>query len=151
MAGTHGVQSVGDFSAAFIHPLINGGASTSLTGFKMEGDIINTAQLIENSKVVPLLNGDSITITNNNKSGKITFSCCKLTNDALKGDITAIAQELLKFGDNTGATIRISFGMNGATYAMTFIACTLCTAPPLKLAGNDVPDYSIEFNYADYL
>jgi hypothetical protein len=147
---THAVQSVGDFSAALLHPLVNGGASTSLTGFKMEGDIVNTAQLMDNSKVVPLLNGDSITITNTNRSGTITFSCCKLTGDVLKGDITAIASFLTSVGDSFGGTLRISFGLNGQTFSITFFALTVKTSPPLKVSGNDVPDYSIEFNYAEF-
>lgn len=149
--GTHGVQSVGDLSFALIHPLVNGGASTTLTGFKMEGDILNSAQLMENAKVVPLIGGNSVTITNNNRSGKITFSCIKHTDDPMKGDITAIANELLKIGDNSGGTLRCSFGMNGKNFSRTFLAVCLCTAPPLKIAGNDLPDYGIEFTYADYM
>jgi hypothetical protein len=151
MAKIHSVQSVGDFTASFTHPLINGGAVTSLTGFKMEGDIVNTAQLMDNSKVIPLLNGDSITITNNNTSGTATFSACKLTGDTTKGDVTAIASALQKIGDNVGGTLRLSFGMNGGTYSMTFVTCTVKTCPPLKVAGTDIPDYAVEFNYADFL
>lgn len=147
---THAVQSVGDFQASYIHPMVQGGVPLQLTGFKMEGEIINTAQLMDNSKVVPLLNGDSITITNSNRSGTITFSACKLTGDIAKGDVTAIGSYLQSVGDSVGGTLRISFGLNGATFSITFLAVTIKTCPPLKLSGNDVPDYSVEWNYADF-
>jgi hypothetical protein len=146
----HSVQAVGDFSAAFSHPLVLGGAFITLTGFKMEGDILNTAQIMDNSKVVPLLNGNSITITNNNKAGTITFNACKLSGDMAKGDITEIATYLISQGDSQGGVLRISFGLNGTTYGITFIAVTVKTAPPLKVAGNDIPDYGIEFLYGSY-
>ena len=150
MAAIHSVQAVGDFSAAFSHPLLLGGTFQTLTGFKMEGDILNTAQIMDNSKVVPLLNGNSITITNNNKSGTMTFNACKLSGDIAQGDITEIATFLIGQGDSQGGTLRISFGLNGQTYGITFFAVTVKTAPPLKVAGNDIPDYGIEFLYGTY-
>jgi hypothetical protein len=149
--GEHSVQAVGDFTSVFSHPLVLGGLAIAMTGFKLEGEILDTTQLIENSKVVPLLNGSSITITNNNKSGTIKYNCCKHSGSLERGDITEIAGALLSVADSQGGTIRISFGLNGQTYAITFIAVTVKTCPPLKVSGNDVPDYGIEFNYADWV
>jgi hypothetical protein len=146
----HSVQAVGDFSATFSHPLVLGGAAIGLTGFKMEGEVLNTAQVMDNSKIVPLLGGNSITLTNNNQSGTLTFNSCKLTGDLTTGDVTEIAKYLTSVGDSQGGTIRISFGLNGLTYAVTFFKCTVKTVPPLKVAGNDVPEYAIEFLYAYY-
>lgn len=146
----HSVQTVGDFTITAIHPLVLGGVPLSLKGFKLEGDIFDTAQTLDNSKLVPLLDGSTITITNTNRSGVITIHCCKQTGDLLQGDITEFANFLQSVGDAQGGTLRVSYSFNGKLYATTFMAVTVKTAPPLKIAGNDVPDYSIEFNYGEW-
>lgn len=151
----HNVQSVGasDLSLVFSHPvLIVAGyaAALSLTGFKLEGQFVGTEQLLDNSKVVPLLNGDTISITNTNRSGTISFNCTRASGTIEKGDIVAIANKLQELGDNTGGTLIISFGFNGATFKVTFFSVTVRSAPPLLLSGNDVPDYSVKLNYGGY-
>lgn len=151
----HNVQSVGasDLSLVLSHPVLeNAGypASLSLTGFKLEGQFLGTDQIMDNAKVVPLLNGDSITITNTNRAGVIRFTCTRAAGSIVKGDIVAIANTLQELGDNVGGTLVVSFGFNGATFKVTFFAVCVKRAPPLVMAGNDVPDYAVELTYADF-
>lgn len=151
----HGVQSVGtnDLSIVLSHPVLAAAgypAELSLTGFKLEGQFLSSAQLMDNSKVVPLLSGDSITITNTNRSGTITFNSTRAAGTIEKGDVVSIANKLQELGDNEGGTMVVTFGFNGAVFKVTFYAVTVKTAPPLLLAGNDVPDYGVSFNYGDY-
>lgn len=148
--GKNSVQSVGDFTAVLQHPNVLGGAAIPLTGFKLEGTMIDGSQLLDNSKIIALVNGDTVTLTNTVKAGTITWTCIPSTFDEAGGDIVAISQLLQTVGDNVGGTLRVSFGLNGATFAITFTGVTMKRVPPLKLAGNDIPDYAVEWNYGDY-
>lgn len=151
----HNVQSVGtsDLSIILSHPVLAAAGYPSdiaLTGFKLEGQFLNTEQLLDNSKVVPLLSGDTISITNTNRSGSITFNCTRASGTIEKGDVVAVANKLQELGDNEGGTLTVSYGFNGAIFKVTFFSVTVRSAPPLLMAGNDVPDYSVRFNYGDY-
>lgn len=152
---THNVQSVGnsDLSIILSHPVLAAAgypADIALTGFKLESQFLNTEQLLDNSKVVPLLSGDTISITNTNRSGTITFNCTRASGTLVNGDIVAVANKLQELGDNAGGTLTVSYGFNGAVFKVTFFSVTVRNAPPLLMAGNDVPDYSVKFNYGDY-
>jgi len=152
---THNVQSVGnsDLSIVLSHPVLAAAgypADIALTGFKLEGQFLSSEQLLDNSKVVPLLNGDTISITNTNRSGTITFNCTRASGTLANGDIVAVANKLQELGDNSGGTLIVSYGFNGAIFKVTFYSVTVRSAPPLLMAGNDVPDYSVRLNYGDY-
>jgi hypothetical protein len=67
MAGNHTVIAAGQFTVTLIHPLWNNGTPTTIGGFKLEGQMEQDQQLMDNSKVIALANGNTITITNNNK------------------------------------------------------------------------------------
>ena len=56
--------SAGDLSFALTHPLINGGTSVSLVGFKIEGTPVDSDQEMDNAKVVPLVGGVADVYTN---------------------------------------------------------------------------------------
>lgn len=150
MGHTYSVQSVGDFTISFVHPLVAGGANITFTGFKLEGNIIDADQMLDNSKVVLLIDG-AISITNSARAGTIKLTCVKTSDDPNKGDVTAIANILSSAGDSQGGTMRVSFGLNGVPIARSFIGATLKRCKPLVVDGNDVPDYGIEFNYQDWL
>jgi len=150
MAGQNTIQSVGDFSAVFTHPNVLAGAQIGLIGFKVEGQIVDGSQVLDNSKIVPLIGGNTITITNTVRSGTLTWTCVPTSGDAAKGDIVAISQMLQQLGDNVGGILRFSYGMNGSQRSVTFIGVTVKRCKPLSLQGNDVPDYAVEWNYADF-
>ena len=152
---THNVQSVSnnDLSLILSHPVLAAAgfaADIALTGFKLEGQFLSSEQLLDNSKVVPLLSGDTISITNTNRSGTLTFNCTRASGSIEKGDIVAVANKLQELGDNEGGTLTVSYGFNWAVFKVTFYSVTVRSAPPLLMAGNDVPDYSVKLNYGDY-
>ena len=70
----HTIIAAGQFAVTLTHPLWNGGTPTTIGGFKLEGQMVQDQQLMDNSKVIALANGNTITITNNNKSGSLTFN-----------------------------------------------------------------------------
>lgn len=143
----HTIIAAGQFTATITHPLWNGGVPTTIEGFKLEGQMVQAQQAMDSSKIVALANGNTITITNNNKAGTVTFNVCKT---ATKGDLVKIANFLKAKGDSVGGTIRITQEINGAIEGDTFYKCTVRTCPPLTIQGNDAADYQVVFNYAEH-
>jgi|GEM_PF-3555012 len=142
----HTIIAAGQFTATITHPLINGGAPTTIDGFKLEGQMVQAQQAMDSSKVIALANGNTITITNNNGAGTLTFNVVKTSTD---GDMVKIARTLQKAGDSVGGTIRITQDINGVTEGTTFYACTVKSCPPITVQGNDAPDYQVVWNYGE--
>jgi hypothetical protein len=101
---------------------------------------------MDSSKIIMLANGDTITITNNNGAGSLTFN---VTKTGAAGDMVKIANFLKKAGDSVGGIIRITQEVNGRTEGVTYTACTVRTCPPQNIQGNDAADYQVVWNYGD--
>lgn len=142
----HTVIAAGQFSVTLIHPLWDDGTPTTIAGYRLEGQMVQAQQAMDSSKIITLANGDTITITNNNGAGSLTFN---VTKTGAAGDMVKIANFLKKAGDSVGGTIRITQEINGKTEGMTFVACTVRSCPPLNIQGNDAADYQVVWNYAD--
>lgn len=142
----HSIIAAGQFTATLTHPLWNDGVPTAISGFKLEGQMVQAQQAMDSSKVVALANGNSITITNNNGSGSLTFAVVRTNGET---DMVKIANFLKKAGDSQGGTIRITQEVNGSTVSSTFFACTVRSCPPLTIQGNDAPEYQVVWNYGE--
>jgi hypothetical protein len=142
------VQSVGKFTMTFIHPNVGGGVAITLRGFKLEETFLDATPLMDNAKVIALIDG-TITVTNAVRAGTLAFKVVRV-GDVMDGDLVAIYNELIKAGDSTGATLRIVYEFNGKQYPITFFTCCVKTGKPIILAGNDVNSNDIEFTYADW-
>ena len=123
-----------------------------LTGFKLNSQYLDTQQAIDNSFIIPLLNGGSIQITNDNTCGSIMITAIRTGTNLSSGDVVAIAsaQRKVPGGDALGATITVSWSFNGTEYSIQFSDCTVAQCKPLTLAGNDAPDYSVRFNFSHW-
>lgn len=143
----HTIVAAGQFTVTLTHPLWNDGTPTSIDGFRLEGQMVQAQQAMDSSKIVMLANGNTLTITNNNGAGSLTFNVVKTGNS---GDLVKIANALKKAGDSVGGTIRITQEINGKTEGQTYSACTVRSCPPLNIQGNDAADYQVVFNYGDY-
>lgn len=126
--------------------------SVALTGFKLNSNYLDTQQAMDNSFIIPLLNGGSIQITNSNTCGSINITAIRTSTKLSSGDIVAIAsaQRAVEGGDSIGADITISFSFNNTTYTVQFFNCTVAQCKPITLAGNDAPDYQVRFNYSHW-
>ena len=142
----HTILAAGQFSATLIHPLWNGGTPTTIDGFRLEGQMVQAQQAMDSSKIIALANGNTLTITNNNGAGTLTFNVVKTSN---AGDMVKIANFLKKAGDSVGGVIRITQDINGVTEGSTFFACTVRSCPPLNIQGNDAADYQVVWNYGE--
>ena len=128
------------------------GSAVALTGFKLNSNYLDTQQAMDNSFIIPLLNGGSIQITNDNTCGSITIVAIRTATKLESGDIVAIAsaQRKVAGGDSIGADIIVSFSFNNTLYKVQFFNCTVAQCKPLTLAGNDAPDYQVRFNYSHW-
>ncbi len=144
------VQTVGNLTISVMHPLISAGAAITLRGFKMEGDLVTSTQQMMNSKIVPLIGGDTATLTNNVKAGKLTMNAVRTSGVAAQGDIVAICDLLQSLPDSSGGVMVFSWSQNSVTQTKTFLAVTHESHEPLKIQGNDIATYACTFNYADY-
>ena len=144
--GEHSIVAAGQVTVTLIHPLWNGGAPTSIEGVKLEAQMVQAQQAMDSSKIIPLANGNTVTITNNNGAGTVTFNVVKT---ATAGDMVTIASALKKMGDSQGGILKITQQVNGRTESTTFYACTVKSCPPLNIQGNDVPEYQVVWNYGE--
>lgn len=143
----HSVIAAGQFTVTLTHPLWNDGTPTTIGGFKLEGQMVSDQQLLDSSKIVALANGNTITITNNNSSGTLTFN---VTAAGGEGNMVKIAKYLKSVGDSVGGTIRITQEIDGATNGDTYYSCTVKSCPNRIIQGNDAPDYQVVWNYGEY-
>ena len=157
------IQAVGNFSAQYFSPVLKTLRSTDpskyagitdmggvyLVGFKLESVIVSAAQQIDNAKVVPLVNGDSITLTNICKAGTLSFNASRTAGKLEDGDCVSIFDYVRSQGD-VGGLLVLKWLMNGKTHSMTFSGVCIKNVPPLTLAGNDVPDYNVQLTYSNY-
>lgn len=144
----HTVIAAGQFTVTLTHPLWNDGNPVTIGGFKLEGQMVQDQQALDNSKIVVLANGNTITITNSNKSGTLTFN---VTATNSNDDMVKIAKYLKSVGDSVGGTIRITQEINGTTDGDTYSPCTVKNCPNRIIQGNDAADYAVVWNYGEYV
>lgn len=156
------IQAVGNFSAKYTSDVLRvlekadpdnyrgiTDGSVYLTGFKLESIIVSASQQIDNAKVVPLVNGDSITLTNICKAGTLSFNASRTASGINGGDCVSVFDYVRSQGD-VGGKLELSWFMNGNQHKMIFSGVCVKNVPPLTLAGNDVPDYNVQLTYSNY-
>ena len=150
MAGRNPVQTVGNSTYTFTHQLLNNGAPINIVGLKLEAQYFKAKQVVENSKMVLLVDGSAITLTNNARATRFTMMAVDTGGGVADGNLIECIRTLQGLGDSFGGTFRVATLINGTTNAITFLTVTFATGDLLNLAGNDIPDYTIEFNSADW-
>lgn len=141
----HTVIAAGQFTVTLQHQLYNDNNPTTIGGFKLEGQMVQEQQAMESSKIIPLAGGGTITITNNNDAGTLTFNVTKQTT---LNDMVRAARALRSAGDSIGGTIAITQSVNGKDETETYYKCTVKSCPKQIIQGNDAPDYQVVWNYA---
>ena len=158
----HGVECVGRVSFLLKHPLLEALADANkadygdakggvyLTGFKLESVLVSTDQQIQNAKLIPMLNGDSMTLTNTHKAGILSIACTRTSAGIVGGDLIAVCDFIRSQGDSYGGELIVSWPRNGKDKSITFKKVCVVQCPPFKYAGNDMPDMDVKLSYADY-
>ena len=161
VAAVHGVECVGRVSFLFQHPLLDTLADANsdyanvkdgiyLTGFKLESVLISADQQVQNAKLIPLLNGDTMTLTNAHKAGTLSIACTRTSAGIQGGDLVAIADFIRSQGDSYGGTLTMSWYRNGEQKQLTFYKVCVQQCPPVKYSGNDLPDMDVRLTFASY-
>lgn len=157
----HGVECVGRVSFFLEHPLLTALADANkdyealkngvyLTGFKLEDVLIRTEGMLQNAKLIPLLNGDTMTLTNSNKSGILTIACTRTAAGIVGGDLVSICDFIRSQGDSSGGQLTVSWTRSGKAKSLKFKTVCVQDCPPLQYAGNDLPSYGVRLTYATY-
>lgn len=174
------IQAVGTMSILYRYnragyPEVGNGDTLALGGFKLNAEFLSTTQTVPNSVIIPLLGGGSVQLTNDNRSGTITFTVTRTAQTAESNgvlettyldddgniqtgpapDVTigvdlvslALNQIALQGMDSSGCTLSCATSFNGVAFIINFEGCTVVSCEPLRLAGNDVPTYTVVFNY----
>ena len=149
------VQTVGGFNPTLVHPLINAGAQVNLKGFKLEDVFVHTDQLMDNSKMIPLVDGGVCVITNAMLAGRLTINCLRVGLSTLEtpnvyGDLILISNYLQGLGDSVGGTLTLNYKVNALSVQVQFLGVTVARCPPAIIAGNDLPVYPVVLNYCSY-
>ena len=158
----HGVQCVGRVTFMFDHPFLRALASANptrygniaqgvaLTGFKLESVVFGAEGMIDNAKLIPLLNGDTMTLTNACKAGRMTIPATRTSAGIEHGDLVSIGNFIRGQGDDVGGTLTVKWSMNGKPRSIKFKKVCFQKVDPLKLAGNDLPDMNVIMTYATF-
>ena len=147
-----------------------------LAGFRLDEEFLRANPQIASSIVVPILGGGGVSVTNNNRTGSLTLRSTKVSTpvteasktgsmasgqglgpvDDSKGDvfdavfIAQLQQGQEGGGDSNGADICIKFSFAGQITLVQFEGCTVASVDPLALAGNNVADYNVVWNYLNW-
>lgn len=158
----HGVQCVGRVTFLFDHPFLRALAKAkkekygklsngvALTGFKLESVVFSTEGMVDNAKLIPLLNGDTMTLTNACKAGRMTIPATRTSAGIENGDLVAIGNFIRGQGDDVGGNLTVKWNLNGKPRQIKFKKVCFQKVDPLKLAGNDLPDMNVIITYATF-
>ncbi len=138
-----------------------GESGIPVAGFRLDSEFLRANPQIATSIVVPILGGGGVALTNNNRSGTLVLNCSKVSTPTPSGSmqdnedyydmvLLAQVQQGQVGGDSVGADITIKFDFCGKQTTVIFKSCTVAAIDPLGLAGNDIVNYNVAFNYLNW-
>lgn len=148
----------------------------SLSGFRLDEEFLRANPQIASSIVIPILGGGGVSVTNNNRTGSLTLRSTKVSTPVASAGgstvgsmasgqgfgpvdgstvfdavfIAQLQQGQEGGGDSSGATLCIAFTFGGKKTLVQFEGCTVASVDPLALAGNNVADYNVVWNYLNW-
>ena len=107
---TNLIQILDDAAADPIGKIPMGTSGVEVSGFRLDSNFLNAAQQIASSAVIPILGGGGVALTNNNRTGSITFTCAKVSTPVHgnqgAGDVNNSPAGRMFGGDAQGIGIR---------------------------------------------
>ena len=76
---TNLIQILDDKASDPVKKIPMGTSGVEVAGFRLDSNFLNAAQQIASSAVIPILGGGGVALTNNNRTGSITFTCAKVS------------------------------------------------------------------------
>lgn len=147
------------------------------SGYRLDGEFVRASQQISSSAVIPILGGGGVALTNNNRTGSISFTNTKVSTPdpsetagetgrmytpsgsaigVLNGETVfdlaflATVQQAQLGGDSAGATITVRYDFCNLRTELVFEGCTVASVDPLALSGNDAANYPVVYNYLNW-
>ena len=116
---------------------------------------VHTDQLMDNSKMIPLVDGGVCVITNAMLAGRLNINCLRVGLSTLEtpnvyGDLVLISNYLQGLGDSAGGTLTLNYKVSSLPVQLQFLGVTVARCPPAIIAGNDLPVYPVVLNYCSY-
>lgn len=161
-------QTAGGTTMKFRHPVLAGQLGTGAT---MAGDVapasfneidISSSCLLDDEyfRAEPIMNsstqkvlvdGSTITITNDVLAGTITLQCLPTTGLVITGDAIAAFQLIVSSKDSVGGVLTMTEIINGKAINTIFYGVAVQKCPHKIKRGNDVPVYPVELSYAGWI
>jgi hypothetical protein len=148
--GRNTIIAVGNSTQTLTHGLLNGGQAVNVVGVKLESNFFKACQMVDSSKITLLIDGSAITLTNTARAGMFTTITVDTGGTVADGNLVECARQLNLLGDSIGGEYRVAVVYNGIVKAITLLGVTYKIGDLLSLAGNDVPEYPIEWNFQDW-
>lgn len=76
---TNIIQILDDAAANPVKKIPMGTSGVEVAGFRLDSNFLNAVQQIASSAIIPILGGGGVALTNNNRTGSITFTCAKVS------------------------------------------------------------------------
>ena len=95
------VQSVGNSTYTLTHPLLNSGQAVNVTGIKLETQYLKARQQVDNSKVVLLVDGSAITLTNVARSGQVTLNVVDNGDTVANGNLVVRGEKQMALSEGS--------------------------------------------------
>lgn len=159
-------QTAGGMRVKIRHPYLAGQLATSASGASVDGsydevDISESAKLddeflradplMDSSKMIVLVSGSTVTITNDVQAGTMTLHLVPTTGLAGSGDGIVCMQLIAACKDSVGGVLTTQKDINGKTITKIFYGLSVANVPYEVLSGNDVPLYNCKLLFAGWI
>jgi hypothetical protein len=159
-------QTAGGTRIKIRHPYLAGQLASSVSGASVDGsydevDISASAKLddeffraepvMDSSKMVVLVDGGTVTITNDIQAGTIQLHLVPTTGLVGSGDAIACLQLIAACKDSVGGVLTTQKDINGKTITRIYYGLSVQNVPHEIIAGNDVPLYTCKLLYAGWI
>lgn len=157
-------QTAGGSSIKLRHPYLAGQLATgnaSIDGSYDEIDISSSCKLddeyfraeplMDSSKQVVMVDGSTVTITNDIQAGTINMQLVPTTGLVGSGDAIAAMQLIAASKDTVGGVLTLTEYINGKCITTFYYGISIKNVPQKIKVGNDVPVYSVQLLYAGWI
>lgn len=135
---TNLIQILDDKAADPVKKIPMGTSGVEVAGFRLDSNFLNAAQQIASSAVIPILGGGGVALTNNNRTGTITFTCAKVSTpvhgNQRPKDVNKTPAGRMFGGDKQGIGIRD----NSIAYDMVTLAQIQQAQPGGDSVGSNI-------------
>jgi hypothetical protein len=118
---------------------------------KLNGRFFEATPAQDSAKQEVMIDGSTVTITNNLLNGVMTIPAVPTTGLVATGDFIAGCQLIRSLGDDIGGLITKTDFVDGKALTKVYYGVTVKTCPDDVSEGNDVSVYNVQLFYAGWI